>query len=436
MVSKRKPSSELENSHLKDARTEFDDELNNTSSSVNSFSSSSSDSPKTLIQQRRSSEGSSTGSPKLSDTITCSQRQRLITDYKILNPTSPNRSTPPVSQSTPTGQLNSSVFSITSTHAHLMDIACGDIFSTPSAAPTQENVTIKATDLQSLLAATNNLQQQMVKLTSQIISLKDQQAVTLKNHETVVEELISLKTLAKNIGTVSQCTKCTKVDHTVPTAPTVQSQTNNSKKKVQTTSNNTKQKPKRTPQETSQNKVEEHIDTHLPMWRKKHYYRRSEYMRNYNSKEKIKIIQDHIAQKYIPRKFRPRQTHSKTEYNLEEKHSYTTMKHEMEKFQFHCDTARANFEDTDKEMLDKIDLIYQITDQERDKIKEMWVTEVSNAANKAHELCEHSLNYLKNLPHKEPYRGYIGLSSSTNQNTVSNNYRSNSANHNKRGGFR
>ena len=87
-------------------------------------------------------------------------------------------------------------------------------------------------------------------------------------------------------------------------------------------------------------------------------------------------------------------------------------------------------------MLDKIDLIYQITDQERDKIKEMWVTEVSNAANKAHELCECSLNYLKNLPHKEPYRGYIGLSSSsTNQNTVSNNYRSNSANHNKRGGF-
>jgi hypothetical protein len=115
------------------------------------------------------------------------------------------------------------------------------------------------------------------------------------------------------------------------------------------------------------------------------------------------------------------------------------MKHEIEKFKFHCDTSRGNFENTDQEMLDRIDSIFQITDQDKDKLKEMWITEVSNAANKAHELCAHNLNYLKNLPLKEPYPGFIGLSSTTHHNTQSNTrYNTNSANHNynKRGGFR
>ena len=187
----------------------------------------------------------------------------------------------------------------------------------------------------------------------------------------------------------------------------------------QNTTKNLKAPQNRTTQdvETTNNNVEQHIDKHLPMWRKNHYYRRSEYKRHYMSKEKIKVIQEHISQKYIPRRFRPRQTHTKSEYNLEEKHSVSTMKHEIEKFQFHSDTARGNFESTDQDMFDRIDIIPDLSDFDKNKMKEMWVTEVSNAVNKAHELCEYNLIYLRNLPTKEPYTGFTGLTNTHNSDS-------------------
>ena len=192
------------------------------------------------------------------------------------------------------------------------------------------------------------------------------------------------------------------------------------------------------PKNNKNNNLDEHIDNHLPMWRKNHFYRRSEYKRYYHHLEKTKIIEDHISKKYIPGRYRPKQTHTKLEYTLEEKHSYATMRHEFEKLTFHADNARKNFESTDQEMFDRIDLVYEISDDDKDSLKELWLMEVTKAVEKAHELCEYNLAYLRSLPQKEPYLGYQGIPTDTHNTRDRNkqyNYHGN-FNRNQKPGFR
>ena len=434
---KRKNSTELERSHNKDARTDAMDEHNGTSSTVSSYPETPitpngpAKSPQCTSDQRHSTND---GSPNLADNRPTSHRQRLITEFPQQSQSSPSSVTSPLKQSTPSRLNAASTFEISSTHAALIDIASGDIFATPSAVPNNEFITIKAVDLETLLAATNNLQRQMVKITTQLNTQKDQLTNTLKHQEVIVKELTSLKSAPKPTENVSECTKCKALGKQTQTGQTHPVQTKNnskpqrvqSKKNTDTRTSKVQEKPHN--QAANHNTIEQHIDKYLPMWRKNHYYRRKEYKRHYHSKEKIKIIQEHISQKYIPSRYRPRQTHTKSEYNLEENYSYTRMKHEIEKFQFHSDTARGNFECTDQEMLERIDAIAMIDDSERDKMKELWLTEVSNAVEKAHELCEYNLIYLRNLPKKEPYLGYIGITSTQNTQSRNNGSSSNHSN--------
>ena len=401
---KRKSSKELLRPNTKDART---DSLDNSRSSLDSSTTSSPD----------SSSSSNGGSPKLSPTITPGQRQ--ITDFFT-----ESQVKSPKTQSTPV-RNDDSVFTVTSTHHALLDLATGDLFATPSATHPSDYVTVKATDLESLLKANNNLQKQMLNLTAHVNGQKDQIAKILENQEQIIKEIKSPRVpdvIGPMItGDVNSAPGKKKV-HTGPNKVKnnvkinePQPQRNNNR------NNHSSHRPKERSQnvEVVSNRLDKHIDNYLPMWRKNHFYRRSEFKRHHLHNEKTKIIQEHIEKKYIPKRFRPRQTNTKAEYHLEEKHSYMTMKHEIEKCTYHSDSARANYENTDQEMIERIESLEIISDVDRDKLKETWILEVSQAVEKAKELCEYNLIYLRNLPKSEPYLGYSGV---PNQNANSNNF--------------
>ena len=422
---KRKSSRDLQSSNPKDIRTDSTSPENGTFSS------------------RDDSASTNGGSPLLSSSFPPAQRQRRITDY-ITQSTPPGTQTSPlVIQSTPLRSHDDSVFQITGTHNALLNVVT-DIFSTPSAGPSQEFVTIKATDLESLLSATNNMQKHLVKLTSQVTCQQEQMAVVLQNQDKITRELSSLKTVLKPVAS-ENIAKSTTPGITVQTRKAKPAQDKNKKEQTHTgkptpktanTNNKQTTRGKQVPPKTNKNNnLDEHIDKHLPMWRKNHFYRRSEYKRYYHHLEKTKIIEDHISKKYIPGRYRPKQTHTKLEYTLEEKHSYATMRHEFEKLTFHADNARKNFESTDQEMFERIDLVYQISDDDKDNLKELWLIEVTKAVEKAHELCEYNLSYLRSLPQKEPYLGYQGIPTDTrntrDRNTQYNHHNNN--HHNKRG---
>lgn len=422
---KRKNSRELQRSSTKEARTESDslDELHTTHSSIDT------------------SVSSGGGSPRLADCYISSQKQRRITDFLTESKSTRTQSPPAGVQSTPLSQRhNNSVFEVSDTHNALLDIATGDIFATPGVFPTTspsippEFVTIKATDFQSLLTATNNMQQQLVGLTSEVSRQKDQLAASLKNQDKIIKELNSLKVAAQPTDQVNRDPAAAPSVETVHPAQAKHVQRISNTRSTNTRSNPTRnkaanQQPKKPTRgrapvvETITNNLDEHIDKYLPMWRKKHFYRRSEYKRHYMSKEKSKVIQDHISKKYIPCRFRPRQTHSKDEYILEENHSYATMRHEMNKCTYHSENARKNFEATDQEILETINGITLMDDEIKSKLKELWILEVTNAVEKAHELCEYNLIYLRNLPQKEPYVGFKGISANDQNRKINKNNR-------------
>ena len=423
-MNKRKTSTELQSSTNKDARTESSSGLDTTDNSS--------------INSSRTSNG---GSPLLHSSITPGQRQSRITDH-FLTQSTPSRtqSSPLRTQLTPPHSNPDDVFDITETHHALLDAAT-DIFSTPSARPPQEMVMIKATDFESLLSATNNMQKYIVKLVAQVDSQKEQIQNTLKNQDKIMKELNSIKAAANSIATANTVNNTTpgssaRVLHTGQTKH-VQSDKNrnkepiNSRNKTSTNSSASHQakQNKRVSapisNNTTANNVDKHIDKYMPMWRKKHFYRRSEYLRYHMSSEKSKIIEDHISRKYIPRRFRPRQTHTKAEYILEEKHSFATMKHEGEKFKFHADNAKSNFNATDQEIFENIDVISEISEADQEKLKEQWLNEVTQAVDKAHELCEYNLAFLKDLPQTHPYHGFSASNSNIQQKS-SNQYTYNS----------
>ena len=412
-MTKRKTSTELQSSANKDARTESPSGLDTTD---NSF-----------INSSRISNG---GSPLLRSSITPGQRQSRITDHFLTQSTqsTPSRtqSISPRTQLTPPHSNSDDVFDITETHHALLDVAT-DIFSTPSARPHQEMVTIKATDFESLLSATNNMQKNIVKLVAQVDSQKQQIQNTLKNQDKIMKELTSLKAAANSIATANTVPgPSAKVLHTGQTKH-VQSDKNkkkepiNSRNKTSTNSSASHQakQNKRVSapivNNTTTNNIDKHIDKYMPMWRKKHFYRRSEYLRYHMSSEKSKIIEDHISRKYIPRRFRPRQTHTKAEYILEEKHSFATMKHEGEKFKFHAENAKSNFNATDQEIFETIDVISEISEADQEKLKEQWLNEVTQAVDKAHELCDYNLAFLKDLPQTHPYHGFSASNNNVQQ---------------------
>ena len=287
------------------------------------------------------------------------------------------------------------------------------------------------------------MQRNIVQLISQVNSQKDQIANTLKNQDTIMSELNSLKAVSISTGTFNRVESATpnpgvqivQTGRVKELASNKNKEPTNPRNKTTKTNpvQNTSKQPKRVSAQrgnttTTTKSMDELIETHLPMWRKQHFYRRSEYKRHYMSKEKTKIIQDHISKKYIPRRFRPRETHTKAEYILEEKHSYATMKHESEKFNFHSENAQTNFNKADQEMLEGIDCISEISDTEKDKLKELWIEEVSAAVNKAHELCDYNLNYLRSLPKKEPYLGYQEPSVNSHRNNTLNKHNRNTYN--------
>jgi hypothetical protein len=89
-----------------------------------------------------------------------------------------------------------------------------------------------------------------------------------------------------------------------------------------------------------------------------------------------------------------------------------------------------------EEILERIDCISEIDDNDKDKLKELWLTEVSNAVEKAHQLCEYNLAFLRNLPQKEPYVGY-NASNTNNDNKTKNRFSYNSNNtHRQQRNFR
>ena len=101
------------------------------------------------------------------------------------------------------------------------------------------------------------------------------------------------------------------------------------------------------------------------------------------------------------------------------------MKHEGEKFKFHADNAKSNFNATDQEIFENIDVISEISEADQEKLKEQWLNEVTQAVDKAHELCEYNLAFLKDLPQTHPYHGFSASNSNIQQKS-SNQYTYNS----------
>ena len=170
-------------------------------------------------------------------------------------------------------------------------------------------------------------------------------------------------------------------------------------------------------------------DRVVPKWRQAYFRRRDEFKREHRNRTKAQIYKEYIQSKFLPRKYRPKFARTAEEYRVKEQAALKSLEASMEVCLLDADQAYSNFNAIDDEVWGKIQENAK-DEEEVYFLQQQWLKEVSDAEVKGKQLCEKEMNFLKNLPNTDQYKGFEGVSGYFHHNKAENRTPSTTYDHN------
>lgn len=148
----------------------------------------------------------------------------------------------------------------------------------------------------------------------------------------------------------------------------------------------------------------------VPNWGRKFNYRRKQYKNYDKNKKRAELYRQFIDEEsptglYIVKSLRPKFASDLRDYKIAEQLSINSMETQAKRWEGYADQAKNNIKSVDRQVSDLIKL--HNIEEEKSMLLTKWESEIKNAEEKANNMNDSELEFMKNMPQTDPYSGYV-----------------------------
>ena len=155
----------------------------------------------------------------------------------------------------------------------------------------------------------------------------------------------------------------------------------------------------------------------VPNWGSRFFNRRDAYTQGTLSFDKACLLSEHLEADnvYIPKKFRLKHARNRDHHNLLEKRALNNMSSQRDELLWNSTEALKKV----KEIDDGLKMRLQTLDSqaERHLLLDLWAKETTAAETNSKKIIQKKLDWLKQLPNRDPYLGYQDIVPQPTENT-------------------